>query len=62
MHFDTAPCAPWNYSNDQDIRRALEKSLPEIITRKEVSALTGGFFKPKTLSNLDAKKEATSAG
>ena len=57
MFFDNAPCAPWNYSSDQDIGRALERSLPEIATRKEVSILTGGFFKPKTLSNMDAKNQ-----
>ena len=32
----------------------LENELPPVFTRNEVSKLTGGLIKPKTLSNLDA--------
>ena len=49
-------CHPWEYTRDRDIRAALEKTLPEIVTRKEASSLIGGFLKPKTLANMDALK------
>lgn len=42
------------FSTDSEIRKALEKTLPEIVTRKEAANLTGGFLKAKTLANMDA--------
>lgn len=47
-------CTPCIFTNNNDIREALETTLPEIVTRKQASELTGGFFKPKTLANKDA--------
>ena len=49
-----SPCSPWMFVNNNDIREALEKTLPEIVTRKQACELTGGFFHPKTLANKDA--------
>ena len=49
-----SPCSPWMFANNNDIREALEKTLPEIVTRKQACELTGGFFHPKTLANKDA--------
>ena len=37
----------------------LENELPPVFTRNEVSKLTGGLIKPKTLSNLDALSKGT---
>ena len=34
----------------------LENELPPVFTRNEVSKLTGGLIKPKTLSNLEDRK------
>ena len=45
-----------DYSTNCDLRAALEKTLPEIVTRKEAANLTGGFLKAKTLANMDALK------
>ena len=31
----------------------LESALPPVFTREEASRLTGGLFKPRTLTNID---------
>ena len=45
---------PFNYSTAQQIKQALTEVLPEIVTRKRASELTGGFISPKTMANLDS--------
>lgn len=38
-------------------REELLEKLPEIVTRKQALAATGGLFSPRTMSNFESRNE-----